>query len=64
MRLDASPFPVNVNMINFEGKCVLVWMSQADTTKGKRVIVSNEPRWKMMTPKNLEPGVWKTNERR
>jgi hypothetical protein len=62
MRLDADPFPVNVNMINFEEKWVLVWISKADTTRGKRVIMSDEPKLGMMTPKNLEPYKWKVNQ--
>jgi hypothetical protein len=40
MKLDTDPFPMNVNMINFEEKRVLVQMSQAKSTRGKNVIVS------------------------
>jgi hypothetical protein len=32
MKLDSDPFPVNVNMINFIEKRVLVRTAQADTT--------------------------------
>jgi hypothetical protein len=39
MRLDTEPFPMNVNVTDFEGKKVLVRTSQADTTKGKDVVV-------------------------
>jgi hypothetical protein len=35
MRLDTYPFPANVNVIDFEGKKVLVRPSQADTMKGE-----------------------------
>jgi hypothetical protein len=35
MRLDTDPFLANVNVIDFEGKKVLVRPSQADTMKGK-----------------------------
>jgi hypothetical protein len=42
MKLDTEPFPTNVNVINFEGKKVLVCPSQAETTYGKEVIISDE----------------------
>jgi hypothetical protein len=32
MMLDTYPFPMNVNMVNFEEKRVLVHTSQADLT--------------------------------
>jgi hypothetical protein len=64
MRLDADPFLVNMNMINFKEKQVLVRTSQADTTKGKRVIVSDEPKLRMITLENPEPGKWKVNQGR
>jgi hypothetical protein len=62
MKLDTEPFPTNV--INFEDKKELVRPSQADTTQGKEVIVSDKPRVKMIKPRSLEPGVWKVNYRR
>jgi hypothetical protein len=37
MKLDTDPFPMNVNMIIFEEKRVLVHTSQADTTRGENV---------------------------
>jgi hypothetical protein len=57
MRLDMDPFLANVNMINFEENKVLVRTSQADTTKGKKMIVSDEPRLRMLRPRSPEPGV-------
>jgi hypothetical protein len=36
MRLDTEPFPMNVNVINFGDKRVLVSTSQADMTRGKK----------------------------
>jgi hypothetical protein len=39
MRLDSDPFLANVNMINFEEKKFLVHTSQAESTKGKNVVV-------------------------
>lgn len=59
MRLDSDPFPVRVNMIN-----VLVRTSQADSTQGKNVVMSDEPRARMMKPRSPEPRVWKLNQRR
>jgi hypothetical protein len=62
MKLDTNPFPTNVNMINFEEKRVLVHTSQADTTRGKNVIVSDEPRFRMIKPRDPEPEKWKINQ--
>jgi hypothetical protein len=36
MKLDTNPFLMNVNMINIEEKRVLVWTSQANTTRQKK----------------------------
>jgi hypothetical protein len=55
MKLDNDPFLVNMNMIELEGKKVLVQPSQADTTKGKEVIIGEErpPRMiKLKSPKD------------
>jgi hypothetical protein len=57
MKLDTYPFLANVNMINFEGKRVLVQIKQAESTWGKRVIVSYEPRNRMVKPKSPEPSL-------
>jgi hypothetical protein len=62
MKLDIDPFSVNVNMINFKEKRILVGTSQADTTREKNVIVFDEPRSKMIKPKSPKPGVWKTKQ--
>jgi hypothetical protein len=64
MKLDTDPFLVNVNLINFEEKMVLVRTRQADTTRGKNVIVSDDPRARMVKPQSLEFSVWKVNHRR
>jgi hypothetical protein len=42
MQVDTEPFPMN--MIDFEGKKVLIMPSTADKGKGKEVIISNT--WK------------------
>jgi hypothetical protein len=62
MKLDLDPIPVA--MINFEEKKVLVWTDQAGSTKGKRVVVSDELRARMVKPKSLKPRVWKRNGQR
>ena len=59
MRLDSDPFPVN--MINFEEKRILVRTTQAETSRGKNVLVSDELKKRMLKPKNPEVGVWKVN---
>ena len=63
MKLDSDPFLVN--MVNFERKKVLVWPSQAESTKGKDVIIGEDNvKPKMIKPKDLEVGHWKVNERK
>jgi hypothetical protein len=59
MKLDVDPFLMD--MINFEEKKVLVRTDRANTTKGKRVVVSDDLRQGMMRSRNLEVGVWKEN---
>nr|AAQ56390.1 putative gag-pol precursor [Oryza sativa Japonica Group] len=59
MKLDHDPFPVNT--INFNDKKVLIRPEQAESTKGKGVIIG-EPRPKMIVPKKPEVGVWKENK--
>jgi hypothetical protein len=48
-------------MINFEEKGVLVHTDQAESTKGKKVLVSDQFKLRMMKPKNPEAGVRKEN---
>jgi hypothetical protein len=40
---------------------VLVLMDQAETTKGKNMVISEELHSQMVKPHNLEIGVWKEN---
>jgi hypothetical protein len=63
MKLDTDPFPANVNTIKFEEVKVLVHLEQADSMRGKNIIVSDEPRPRMLKPRSPEPGVWKVNQR-
>jgi hypothetical protein len=62
MKLDIDPFPVN--MVELEGKQILVQTDQAETTKCKQVVVSDELRSQMIKPRSLEIGTWKENFRR
>nr|AAM19047.1 putative retrotransposon [Oryza sativa Japonica Group] len=51
MKLDHDPFPVNT--INFNDKKMLIRPEQAESTKGKGVVIG-EPRPKMIVPKKPE----------
>jgi hypothetical protein len=63
MKLDKDPFPANMNTVELDGKKVLVRPSQAESTKGKEVIIGEERQSRMIRPKNPEIGRWKKNER-
>jgi hypothetical protein len=56
MKLDKDPFPVNMNMVELDGKKVQVWPSQAELTKGKEVIIGVEWSSRMIKPKSLKDG--------
>jgi hypothetical protein len=55
MNIDKDPFPANMNMVKLEGK-VLVRASQAETTKGKEVIIGEERPLRMIKLKSLKHG--------
>jgi hypothetical protein len=59
MKLDVNLFPVG--MVELMNKKILVHMDQAETTKGKNVVVSNDLRNRMIKTHNPEVGVWKEN---
>jgi hypothetical protein len=59
MKLDMGPFPVG--MAELMDKKVLVRTDQAETTKGKNVVVSDELRNWVIKPHNPEIGLWKEN---
>jgi hypothetical protein len=59
MRLDTDPFPFG--MVELMDKKILVRMNQAETTKGKNMVISDELRIQMIRPHNSEIGVWKEN---
>jgi hypothetical protein len=56
MKLNKDPFPMNMNMVELEGKKVLVRPSQAEMTKGKEVIIGEERPPRMIKPKSLKDG--------
>jgi hypothetical protein len=39
MKLDTDMFPMNLNVIIFKEKKIFVWTSQAESTRGKNMIV-------------------------
>jgi hypothetical protein len=56
MKLDKDPIPTNMNMIELDGKKVLVWPSQAESTKGKDIIIGEERPPRMIKPKGMNGG--------
>jgi hypothetical protein len=63
MKLDKDPFPANMNMVELDGKKVLIQPSQVELTKGKEVIIGEERPPRMIKPKTLKDGQWQKNER-
>jgi hypothetical protein len=59
MKLDMDPFLIV--MVELTDKNVLVRTDQAEMTKGKNVVVSDELHTWLIKPHNLEIGVWKEN---
>jgi hypothetical protein len=62
MKLDKDTFPTNMNMVELEGKKVLVQSSQVKMTKGKEVIIGEERPLRMIKPNSLKDGQWQKNE--
>jgi hypothetical protein len=63
MKLDKHPFLTNMNMVELDGKKVLVQPSQAKSTKCKEVVIWEERQPRMIRLKNPEIDRWKKNER-
>jgi hypothetical protein len=59
MKLDTNPFPIS--MVKLEHKKILVHTDQAETTKGKNVVIFDNLRNRLIRPHNPEIGVWKEN---
>jgi hypothetical protein len=47
-----------MNMIELDGKKVLVQSSLAESTKGKEVIIGEERPPRMIQPKSMKDGQW------
>jgi hypothetical protein len=62
MKLDKDPFPANMNMVDLDGKKVMVRPSQSESTKGKEVVIGEERPPRMMKPKSPKDGQWQKNE--
>jgi hypothetical protein len=58
MKLDKDLFPTNMNLVELNGKKVLVQLSQAESTKGKDVVIGEERPSRMIKPKSLKDGQW------
>jgi hypothetical protein len=63
IKLDKDPFSANMNTVELNGKKVLVRPSQAESTKGKEVVIGEERQPRMTRHKNLEIDRWKKNKR-
>jgi hypothetical protein len=59
MKLNTDPFPVS--MVELMDKKILVRTDQAETIKGKNMVISDELRNRMIKPHNSEISVWKEN---
>jgi hypothetical protein len=62
MKLNTDSFPIS--MVKLEHMKILVHTDQAETTKGKSVVVSDDLHNRMIKPHNLEIGMWKENMQR
>jgi GH43 family beta-xylosidase len=56
MKLDEDRLQVSMNTVELEGKKVLVWPSQAESTKGKEVVIGEEREPRMIRTKNQKIG--------
>jgi hypothetical protein len=59
-----DPFMANMNMVEFDGKNILFWPSQARSTKGKEVVIGEERPPRMIKPKSPNDDQWQKNEGR
>jgi hypothetical protein len=58
MKHDKDPFSVNMNMVELNGKKVLVQPFQSELTKGMNVVIGEERPPRMIKPKSLKGGQW------
>jgi hypothetical protein len=62
MKLNTDPFPIG--LVELKHKKILVRTDQAETTKGKNMVVSDDIRNRMVKTHNQEIGMWKDNVQR
>jgi hypothetical protein len=58
LKLDKDLFPKNMNIIELDGKKVLIQPSQAESTKGKEVVIGEKRPPMMIKPKSPKDGQW------
>jgi hypothetical protein len=63
MKLNKDLFSVNMNMVELDGKKVLVWPSQTKSTKGKEVVIGEERPSAMIKPKSPKDDQRQKNKR-
>jgi len=52
MQIDQNPFPMHAHVLELKDPKILIWPSQAESTKGKNVIIGEErPEKKMLQSK-------------
>jgi hypothetical protein len=59
MKLDMDPFPIS--MVELMDKKILVCTDQAEATRGKNMVISDELHNRMIKSHNPEIGMWKEN---
>jgi hypothetical protein len=62
MKLDKDLFLANMNMVEMNGKKVLIQPSQGESTKGKEVVIGEERPPRMIRPKSPKDNQWQKNE--
>jgi hypothetical protein len=53
---------MTMNVVELNGKNVLVYPSQAESTKGKEDVIGEEQPPRMIKPKSSKDGQWQKNE--
>jgi hypothetical protein len=57
MKLDKDLFLTNMNMVELDGKKVLVRLSQAESSNSKEVVIGEEQPPMMIKPKSSKDGL-------
>jgi hypothetical protein len=63
MKLDKELFQTNMNMVELDGKKVLVQPSQVESTKGNEIVIREEWPPRMIKSKSPKDGQWQKNEK-